>query len=180
MTTAPPTPASELTALTSKIRNSWFLDGPAQSLFYPDRSDAGTTETFGRGQVWYSCVEIEQRRYPTSHRHFNRATGKKKIDALKTRLLRIYEDSKNKQLQKLISEMELGDQKPSQRLRRMRELAKYKIPDDTLRILWQGHLPDAIRVVLAVSETKELDHLSSIADNVHETSRNVHHVNEVS
>ncbi|CAH2243884.1 uncharacterized protein LOC120636793 [Pararge aegeria] len=90
----------------------------------------------------------------------------KKFETLKARLLLFTRSLKTKQLQKLISEMELGDQKPSQLLRRMRELAKDKIPNDTLRILWQGHLPSAVRAVLAVSETKELEHLSTIADNV--------------
>lgn len=103
----------------------------------------------------------------------------KKFDALKARLLAIYEESANRQLQKLISEMELGDQKPSQLLRRMRELAKDKIPDNTLRMLWQGHLPSPIRAVLAVSDTKVLDNLSTIADNVFENTRATHAVNEI-
>lgn len=62
-----------------------------------------------------------------------------RYDTLKKRLLHICEESENRQLQKVISEMELGEQKPSQLLRRMRDLARRKIPDDTLRILWQGH-----------------------------------------
>lgn len=103
----------------------------------------------------------------------------KKFETLKTRLLAIYEESKNRQLQKLISEMELGDQKPSQLLRRMRELAKDKVPDETLKILWQNHLPSTIRAVLTVSDTKELDGLAIIADNVFETTRAIH-VDEIS
>lgn len=104
----------------------------------------------------------------------------KKFETLKARLLRIYEESESRQIQKLISEMELGDQKPAQLLRRMRELAKDKVPDDTLRILWQSHLPGTVRAVLAVSETKELDRLATIADNVYETMRATLQVNEVS
>ncbi|XP_075991279.1 uncharacterized protein LOC142986626 [Anticarsia gemmatalis] len=102
-----------------------------------------------------------------------------KFSALKTRLLAIYEESKNRQLQKLISEMDLGEQKPSQLLRHMRELAKDKIPDETLRMLWQGHLPSAVRAVLAMVDTKELDKLAAIADNVFETTTRAAHVSEV-
>ncbi|XP_041976522.1 uncharacterized protein LOC121731232 [Aricia agestis] len=102
----------------------------------------------------------------------------KKFDSLKQRLLAIYEESESRQLQKLISEMDLGDQKPSQLLRRMRELAKGKVPDDTLKILWQGHLPPQVRAVLAVSDTKDLDNLAAVADKVFETTRAVH-VSEV-
>ncbi|XP_052741889.1 uncharacterized protein LOC128198818 [Bicyclus anynana] len=50
-----------------------------------------------------------------------------KYDTLKTRLLDIYEESENRKVQKLISEMELGDQKPSQLLRKMQELASGKV-----------------------------------------------------
>ncbi|CAH0687934.1 unnamed protein product [Spodoptera exigua] len=103
----------------------------------------------------------------------------KKFDTLKVRLLTIYEESKNRQLQKLISEMDLGDQKPSQLLRRMRELAKEKIPDDTLKMMWQGHLPSPVRAVLAVTDSKDLDGLAVVADNVFETTR-ASHVSEVS
>lgn len=51
--------------------------------------------------------------------------------------------------------MELGDQRPSQLLRRMRDLARDKIPDETFRIMWQGHLSSSVRAGLAVSEVKE-------------------------
>lgn len=95
----------------------------------------------------------------------------KKFDTLKERLLKIYEESEMRQFQKLLSEMELGDQKPSQLLRRMRDLARDKMPDETLRIMWQGHLPAAVRGVLAVCEAKDLEHLSAIADKVIETTQ---------
>nr|XP_037870018.1 uncharacterized protein LOC110385715 isoform X1 [Bombyx mori] len=65
--------------------------------------------------------------------------------------------------------MELGDQKPSQLLRRMRDLARDKIPDDTLRVLWQGHLPAPVRTVLAITETKDMEKLAAAADKVMET-----------
>nr|XP_049699165.1 uncharacterized protein LOC126055180 [Helicoverpa armigera] len=101
-----------------------------------------------------------------------------KFMALKAKLLALLEDSKSRQIEKLIGEMELGDQKPSQLLHRMRDLARDKIPDDTLRVLWQGHLPATIRAVLVVSETKGLDNLAVIADNVAEATRS-NHVSEV-
>lgn len=95
----------------------------------------------------------------------------KKFDTLKERLLKIYEESEMRQFQKLLGEMELGDQKPSQLLRRMRDLARDKMPDETLRIMWQGHLPPSVRGVLAVSEVKDLENLAAIADKVMETTQ---------
>lgn len=95
----------------------------------------------------------------------------KKFEALKSRLLQVYEESEIRQFQKLLSEMELGDQKPSQLLRKMRDLARDKIPDDTLSIMWQGHLPASVRAVLTVTDVKNLDNLATIADKVMETTR---------
>lgn len=94
----------------------------------------------------------------------------KKYETLKNRLLAIYEESENRQIQKLIREMELGDQKPSQLLRRMRDLARGKIPDETLRILWQSHLPPSVRAVLAVTEAADMDNLATVADKIMETT----------
>lgn len=97
-----------------------------------------------------------------------------KYNFLKNRLLTIYEESQNRQIEKLISELELGEQKPSQLLRRMRELATNKFPDDTLRVLWQNRLPSQVRVVLAVSEGKDLESLAAIADKVAEVTQPAH------
>lgn len=69
--------------------------------------------------------------------------------------------------------MELGSQKPSQLLRRMKDLVRGKIPDSTLQIMWNGHLPAAVQAVLAVTEVKDLDNLAKIADKVMEASRPV-------
>lgn len=94
-----------------------------------------------------------------------------KFKALKDRLIQVYEETENRQIQKLISEMELGEQKPSQLLRRMRELAKDRVPDETLNVLWQGHLPASVRTVLAVADIKALDSLAKVADKVLENSK---------
>ncbi|CAK1592889.1 unnamed protein product [Parnassius mnemosyne] len=94
-----------------------------------------------------------------------------KYDALKARLLHIYEESMSRQIEKLMSELELGQQKPSQLLRRMRELATDKVPDETLRVLWQNRLPTQVRAVLTVSDSKDLDNLAAVADNVMEAVR---------
>lgn len=105
------------------------------------------------------------------------ATGK--YETLKSRLLAIYEETQGRQIQKLIGEMELGDQKPSQLLRRMRDLARDKVSDETLTILWRNHLPTTVRGVLAVSDTKDLNTLATIADKVMETTKPLNAVSQV-
>ncbi|KAL0860796.1 hypothetical protein ABMA27_009340 [Loxostege sticticalis] len=94
-----------------------------------------------------------------------------KYQALKTRLLQVFEESETRQFQKLLDEMELGNQKPSQLLRRMKDLARNKIPDATLQIMWNRHLPPAVQAVLAATEVTDLDRLAEVADKVTEATR---------
>lgn len=99
-----------------------------------------------------------------------------KYNTLKRRLLDIYEEFEVRKIQKLIGEMDLGEQKPSQLLRRMQELAGSKIAKETLAILWQNHLPTSVRSVLTVTDSKELDTLATIADKVMESLLPAHTV----
>jgi hypothetical protein len=101
-----------------------------------------------------------------------------KYQELKGKLLKMLEDSKNRQVEKVLGEMDLGDQKPSQLLAKMRNLAKDSFPDGTLRIMWQNHLPTAVRAVLVASRETDLDTLANIADDVTEATR-VPQVSEV-
>lgn len=97
--------------------------------------------------------------------------------AIKDRLISVYEESDSKQLQKLLSDMELGDQKPSQLLRRMRNLAHKKVPDNTLRLMWMNLLPAHVRSVLVVSDTiskdTALEELAKLADKMLEQTSEV-------
>ncbi|XP_060806108.1 uncharacterized protein LOC132902994 [Amyelois transitella] len=95
----------------------------------------------------------------------------KKYDALKKHLLDIYEESETKRIQKLMGEMQLGDQKPSQLLRRMKSLAGTRVSSQTLLVLWQNHLPTALRTVLAATTLEDADKLAEVADKVMETTR---------
>ncbi|KAL0820733.1 hypothetical protein ABMA28_006561 [Loxostege sticticalis] len=103
--------------------------------------------------------------------------------ALKERLISVYEESDGKQLQKLLSDMELGDQKPSQLLRRMKTLALNKVPDNTLRLMWMNLLPPHVRSVLVVSDTisqtTALDELAKLADKMLEQHHQVSAVSTV-
>lgn len=90
--------------------------------------------------------------------------------ALKTRLLDVYEESPERQFQKLVSELDLGSQKPSQLLRKMREYARNcQASEETVQNLWTSRLPPAVRAVLAASQDQKLDNLAPIADKVMES-----------
>lgn len=94
-----------------------------------------------------------------------------KYVSLKQRLMHVYEESENRRIQRLIGDMRLGDQKPSQLLRQMKNLAKSKIADDTVLVLWQNHLPTSVRSVLAATTLTDVDKLADVADKVMETSK---------
>lgn len=94
-----------------------------------------------------------------------------KYKTLKDRLLSVYEESENQRIQKLINSMQLGDQKPSQLLRRMQGLAGSRVTNDTLTVLWQNHLPSAVRAVLAASELTDMAKLAAVADKVWESTQ---------
>lgn len=92
-----------------------------------------------------------------------------KFNALKERLLVVFEESAEKQFHKLVSEMDLGTQKPSQLLRRMSGLAaNTQVSDDALRRLWTARLPTAVRTVLTVTPDAKLDDLAVMADKIME------------
>lgn len=94
-----------------------------------------------------------------------------KYKTLKKRLLSVYEESENRRIQKLIGDMQLGDQKPSQLLRRMRNLAGTRMTQETLLVLWQNHLPASVRTVLAATSLEDSEKLAAVADKIMETSK---------
>lgn len=95
-----------------------------------------------------------------------------KYKAVKERLLQAYEESAERQFQKLVSELELGSQRPTQLLRRMRELGRTtQVAEQTLKGLWMSRMPPPVRAVLAVCPEQGLDNLAAIADKVVENSR---------
>lgn len=101
----------------------------------------------------------------------------RQYDAIKQRLISVYEESDERQFQKLLEEMELGDQRPSQLLRRMKNLARDKVSDQTLRLMWMKHLPAHVKSVLAVSDKistqTDLNDLALLADKMIEQSREI-------
>lgn len=90
-----------------------------------------------------------------------------KYQAIKDRLLQVYEESSERQFQKLVSELELGSQKPSQLLRRMKELARNcQASEETVHSLWLARLPASVKAVLTVCQNQASDDLAKIADKI--------------
>ncbi|KAF8795370.1 hypothetical protein HNY73_003224 [Argiope bruennichi] len=91
-----------------------------------------------------------------------------KYDALKTRLIAEFSASENEQIRRLLSELHLGSDKPSQLLRKMRELGGGTgIKDDFLKTLWLQRLPSEMQAILSIS-SEPLDNLANMADKIAE------------
>lgn len=84
-------------------------------------------------------------------------------DTIKKRLIQQFSDSDNKKLKNLLNNFNTGDMKPTDLLRKMRELSCGKVGDDLLKTLWLQKLPTTIQAVLS-TRTENLDQLMILAD----------------
>ncbi|XP_075150521.1 uncharacterized protein LOC142224625 [Haematobia irritans] len=92
-----------------------------------------------------------------------------KYDNLKKCIIERFCESEQKKTQKLLSDVELGDRRPTQLLSELKELAKDKVSDDFLKSLWLQRLPANVRAILQASNA-ELGDLAKLADKVMEVS----------
>lgn len=88
-----------------------------------------------------------------------------KYETLKSRLIAEFSASENEQIRRLISELHLGDDKPSHLLRKMRELGGSSVNDDFLKTLWLQRLPPEMQAILSIS-SEALDNLAKMADKI--------------
>lgn len=89
---------------------------------------------------------------------------------LKTKLIERFSESEEKQLTKLLTEIELDDKKPTQLLREMRACAGPAISDGLLWSLWKKRLPTNVRCVLSACSEPDLTKAAEIADKIIEAS----------
>ncbi|GFU15630.1 hypothetical protein TNCV_3615491 [Trichonephila clavipes] len=90
-----------------------------------------------------------------------------KYHTLSQRLITQFSDSETQKIKKLLTDLQLGDEKPSHLLRKMKELSNGQIQDDFLQSLWLQRMPPHIQTVLSAS-SEPLDKLAIISDKVSE------------
>lgn len=91
-----------------------------------------------------------------------------KYQTIKQRLLEVYEESEQQNVQRVLAGMELGDLKPSQLFRRMQNLAGNHLSEVTLRGMWLKQLPSNVSSVLALSESASIRDVTQMADKMME------------
>ncbi|KAF7990188.1 hypothetical protein HCN44_010889 [Aphidius gifuensis] len=94
-----------------------------------------------------------------------------KYKKIKEALIQRTSVSRDKQIRQLLTSMDLGDKKPTQLLREMKELAGESMTEDMLHQLWLDRMPNQIKPLLVVSSTLTLKALAEVADRVLEASR---------
>ncbi|GFS65492.1 uncharacterized protein TNCV_2468881 [Trichonephila clavipes] len=90
-----------------------------------------------------------------------------KYHTLSQRLNTQFSDSETQKIKKLLTDLQLGDEKPSHLFRKMKELSNGQLQDDFLQSLWLQRMPPHIQTVLSAS-SEPLDRLAIIADKVSE------------
>lgn len=90
-----------------------------------------------------------------------------KYATLKARLIAFYAESESSKIRTLLQGLELGDQRPSYLLTRMRGLAGTHISEDLLKSMWLSRLPGNMQAILAAS-TETLEPLAKMADKISE------------
>lgn len=89
-----------------------------------------------------------------------------KYAIFKSQLVARFTESKERQLNRLLTSLELGDKRPSSLLREMRRLAGDTVPDDMLSTIWMSRMPNHVRAILSASQHIDLNALSEIADKI--------------
>ncbi|GBO26452.1 Transposon Ty3-I Gag-Pol polyprotein, partial [Araneus ventricosus] len=94
-----------------------------------------------------------------------RSDSQTKYTDSKTRLLNLFKESENARIQRLITDIDLGDLKPSQLLQKLRSVATSDVSENLIKTLWLGKLPDSIKIILIVSK-EDTDSLAIMADKI--------------
>lgn len=89
---------------------------------------------------------------------------------IKGKIIDCFADSSQKKLEKLMSDLTLGNQKPSQLLNRQRDLGGTTISEDFLKSLWLRQLPINVQSILA-AHTGSLNEMAQLADKIVEVGQ---------
>lgn len=89
----------------------------------------------------------------------------------KKELLKRLDISQDVKTRKLLEDQVLGDKKPSEFLRHLRDLGGESISENLLRTLWLGRLPTNVQVILATQQDATITKTAELADGIMETLR---------
>lgn len=136
-------------------------------------------------KTWFLVVEAEFKSFPTCSDNTKFSTvikaldpstlkqindilshppDRSKYEAVKTAILERLASSRQKEIRRLLRGMTLGNRKPSQLLREMKDIAGASVDSEFLHQLWLDSLPADIRTLLVINDNANLDTLAKVAD----------------
>lgn len=86
---------------------------------------------------------------------------------LKNLLINAHGKSKQERLRQFLSGEKIGDQKPSQFLERLQEIAPEEVGDDIIKEVWWRELSSSCRVIMSTMVNESLEQLATVADAVY-------------
>ncbi|XP_025836388.1 uncharacterized protein LOC112906452 [Agrilus planipennis] len=90
---------------------------------------------------------------------------------LKEELIKRLSSSQEERTRRLLEHEAIGDRKPSQFLRHLRDLGGSAVSESVVRTLWLGRLPSSLQAILATQKNSSLDQVADLADAVHEATK---------
>lgn len=91
-----------------------------------------------------------------------------KYGILKAALTSRLSKSKEQKIKQLLEHEEMGDRTPSQFMRHLKNLAGTEVPEDFVRTLWIGRLPQNMQAILATQTSSDLKTVGVLADKIAE------------
>ena len=148
--------------------------------FWPDDVD-----------LWFTMLEVQfatarirsdQEKFQTAVAHLDKsharlirdvlnappATGR--YEFVKKELIKRLRESDAKRLRQVIGKEQMGDRKPSQFYRDLRNLATNALADDFILTVWEGRLSPRVRSILASVQNKDPETRIQIADSIFEAT----------
>lgn len=95
-------------------------------------------------------------------------TSTNRYERLKAELIKRLSASRERKVKQLLTHEELGDRKPSQFLRHLKQLAGPDIPEEFMRTIWTSRLPSSTQSIIASQAKTPLDELAELADKIHD------------
>lgn len=94
------------------------------------------------------------------------ATGK--YEKLKQELIKRLSASQERKIKQLLMHEELGDRKPTQFLRHLKQLAGPSVPDDFIRSIWSNRLPPNLQTIVAMQASMGLEEVAELSDRIND------------
>nr|XP_037874854.1 uncharacterized protein LOC119630234 [Bombyx mori] len=120
----------------------------------------------------YTCSQLDEAYASTVEDIITNPPASGKYERLKSELINRLSKSREKKVQQLLHHEELGDRKPSQFLRHLRDLAGADVPEDFVRTIWVSRLPSNTQAIVASQCNASLEDVSQLADKVHDVVSN--------